>query len=97
MKLISTNFEGLKIIESRIFKDNRGYFKENFKQNFFSNKKFIFGCLSKSKKNVLRGLHVQTKKAQGKFISVMKGSIFDVALDLRKNSRTFGQHYKILL
>ena len=97
MKLISTNFSGLKIIESRQFKDNRGYFKANFKQIFFKNKKFIFGCLSQSKKNVLRGLHIQTRKSQGKFISVMKGAIFDVALDLRHNSKTFGKSYKIVL
>ena len=97
MKLISTNFNGLKIIESRLFKDNRGYFKENFKGKFFKNKNFVFGCLSHSKKNVLRGLHIQTKHSQGKFISVMKGAIFDVALDLRHKSRTFGKYYKIIL
>ena len=50
---------------------------------------------SRSKKNVLRGLHMQTKKKQGKFVSVLKGAILDVAVDLRKNSKTFGKHFKI--
>ena len=59
--------------------------------------KFIFGCISSSKKNVLRGIHLQTKFPQGKYISVLKGSILDIAVDLRKNSKTFGKHFKIIL
>ena len=53
--------------------------------------------MSFSKKNVIRGLHLQTKKSQGKFISVIKGKIFDVAVDLRKSSKTFGRYYKSIL
>ena len=97
MKIISTKFSGLKVIESKIFKDTRGFFKEDFKKKFFKDKKFIFGCTSSSKKNVLRGLHLQTKFSQAKYLSILKGSILDVVVDLRKNSKTFGKHFKIIL
>jgi len=97
MKIIPTKFTGLKIVKSENYKDYRGSFKEDFKQKFFKNKKFMFACTSNSKKNVIRGLHLQTRFPQGKYISVLKGSIFDIALDLRKNSRTFGKHFKIIL
>jgi len=97
MKIKSTKFIGLKVILSKSFKDNRGLFKEDFKKKFFKNRNFVFGCTSVSKKNVLRGLHLQTKKKQSKYVSVLKGAILDVAVDLRKNSKTFGKHYKIVL
>ena len=97
MKIIPTKFTGLKIIKSQVYKDYRGSFKEDFKHKFFKNKKFVFACTSNSKKNVVRGLHLQTKFPQGKYISVLKGAIFDIALDLRKNSQTFGKHFKITL
>tara|TARA_Y100000590_G_C15301102_1_gene856349 strand:- start:103 stop:633 length:531 start_codon:yes stop_codon:yes gene_type:complete len=97
MKIIQTKFKDLKIVKSKSFIDSRGYFREVFKKKFFSNKSFLFGCASKSKKNVLRGLHMQTRSSQGKYISVLKGSILDVAVDLRKNSKTFGKHFKIIL
>ena len=97
MQIKKTKFKGLKIITNKIYKDSRGYFKEDFKQAFFKGSNFIFSCTSKSKKNVLRGLHLQTKNKQGKFVSVLKGSILDVVVDLRKNSKTFGKHFKIEL
>ena len=97
MKIISTKFSGLKIIQSKNYRDSRGFFKEDFKKKFFKDKKFIFGCASSSKKNVLRGIHLQTKFSQEKYISILKGAIFDVAVDLRKNSKTFGKHFKIIL
>ena len=97
MKVITTKFSGLKVIQSKSYKDSRGLFKEDFKKNFFKNKKFVFGCTSTSKKNVIRGLHLQTKFSQGKYVSVLKGSIFDVVVDLRKSSKTFGKHFKIIL
>ena len=97
MQIKKTKFKGLKIISNKIYKDSRGYFKEDFKSAFFKGTKFIFSCTSKSKKNVLRGLHMQTKNKQGKFVSVLKGSILDVVVDLRKSSKTFGKHYKIVL
>ena len=97
MKIISTKFTGLKIIQSKSFKDNRGFFKEDYKKKFFKNIKFIFGSTSSSKKNVIRGLHLQTKFMQEKYVSVLKGAILDVAVDLRKSSKTFGKHFKIIL
>jgi dTDP-4-dehydrorhamnose 3,5-epimerase len=93
---METKIKGIKIFRSSIFKDKRGFFKEIYKAKFI-NKKFIFHCLSNSKKNVLRGLHIQTKNPQGKFLTIVKGEIFDVVLDLRKNSKTFGKFYKIYL
>ena len=97
MKIISTKFSGLKVIQSKRYKDNRGSFKEDYKKKNFKNKNFIFGCMSKSNKNVIRGLHLQTKFPQEKYVSVLKGAIIDVILDLRKNSNTFGKHFKIIL
>lgn len=97
MQIKKTKLKGLRIVSNKIYKDKRGHFKEDFKSAFFKGSNFIFSCTSKSKKNVLRGLHMQTKKKQGKFVSVLKGSILDVVVDLRKNSRTFGKHFKIEL
>jgi len=97
MKIKTTNFSDLKILQSKNYKDSRGFFKEDFKKLFFKDKKFVFGCTSSSNKNVIRGLHLQTKFSQGKYISVLKGAILDVAVDLRRNSKTFGKHYKTIL
>ena len=97
MKIISTKFSGLKVIQSKSHKDSRGLFKEDYKKKFFKNKNFIFGCTSSSKKNVIRGLHLQTKYSQEKYVSVLKGAIFDVVVDLRKKSKTYGKHFKIIL
>ena len=96
MKIINTEIYGLKILKSKNFYDTRGYFREVFKKNIIKNN-FVFGCLSKSKKNVLRGLHLQIKFPQAKLITVLKGKIFDVIVDLRKNSKTFGKSFSIVL
>jgi len=96
MKIIKTKFKGLKIIKSKMFYDKRGYFREIIKKNIL-NKNFIFDCISQSKKNVLRGLHFQKKNPQAKFVTVAYGKIFDVAVDLRKNSKTFGKYFSIVL
>ena len=97
MKIVNTKFQGLKIIKGINYYDNRGYFRETFKNSFFQNKKFIFWCMSKSKKNVIRGLHLQKEFRQDKFVSVVKGKIFDVVVDLRKKARTYGKKYSIIL
>ena len=97
MKVRSTKFSGLKIITSKTYRDKRGFFQENFKQKFFKKEKFIFNCISSSKKNVLRGIHIQTKNGQGKYVAVVKGAILDVVVDLRKNSKTFSKHYKTVI
>jgi dTDP-4-dehydrorhamnose 3,5-epimerase len=94
--MIKTKFKDLLVIQNKPFKDKRGYFKELIKENTI-NKNFPFLVMSYSKKNVMRGLHLQSKKSQGKFISVIKGKIFDVAVDLRKNSKTFGKYYGRIL
>lgn len=96
MKKIKTNFKDLIIIENKCFNDKRGYFKELYKENF-QKTKFKFQVMSFSKKNVIRGLHIQKKKPQGKFISVIKGAIFDVVVDLRKNSKTLGKKFSLIL
>ena len=96
MKIIKTKFKDLLIFESKNFYDKRGHFRELSIQKLIK-QKLIFTVVSKSKKNVLRGLHFQKKKPQGKYLSVLKGEIFDVALDCRPMSKTFGKHFKILL
>tara|TARA_B100001057_G_C22844401_1_gene948383 strand:+ start:277 stop:804 length:528 start_codon:yes stop_codon:yes gene_type:complete len=96
MKKNKTNFKGLFVVNNKVFKDNRGWLKEEFKKNFIK-KNLVFTLVSSSKRNVLRGLHMQTKKPQDKFLSVLKGRILDVAVDLRKNSKTYGKHFKIIL
>ena len=97
MKSKNTKINGLKIISGKNHYDSRGFFKEIYVKKKFQNHKPIFWCMSKSKKNVLRGLHLQTKNSQEKFVSVIKGKILDVIVDLRKKSKTFGKHFKIIL
>ena len=92
MKIIKTKFEGLLIIKRPTYYDNRGFLRELFEQKKFK-KKFIFDYFSSSKKNVIRGLHLQYRKPQVKIISVISGRIFDIVLDCRKNSKTFGKYY----
>tara|TARA_B100000963_G_scaffold109024_1_gene94888 strand:+ start:5805 stop:6344 length:540 start_codon:yes stop_codon:yes gene_type:complete len=94
VKIIKTKFKDLLIIKRPTHRDNRGLLKELFEQKKFK-KKFIFDYFSVSKKNVIRGLHLQFKKPQAKLISVISGKIFDVVLDCRKNSKTFGKHFAI--
>lgn len=94
--IIKTKFKGLLLIKNKKFLDTRGYFQEICRENNIK-KKFPFVVMSYSKKNVLRGLHIQLKKSQGKFITVLKGKIFDVSLDLRKNSRTYGKYFTCIL
>jgi dTDP-4-dehydrorhamnose 3,5-epimerase len=96
MKIIKTKFKDLLIFKSKNFYDKRGYFRELSLEKLIK-QKLIFTVVSKSKKNVLRGLHFQKKNSQGKYLSVLKGEIFDVALDCRPRSKTFGKHFKILL
>jgi len=88
--------KGITLYKSKINKDTRGYFAEIYKKKNLK-KNLIFHCLSSSKKFVLRGLHLQVKNSQAKFITVISGKIFDVAVDLRRNSKTFGKFFKITL
>ena len=91
-----TKFEGLLVIQNLSFTDKRGYFKELLLEKKLK-KKFPFYVMSFSKKNVIRGLHLQSKFQQGKFVTVIRGKIFDVAVDLRKNSKTFGKYFSTIL
>ncbi len=96
MKLIKTKFKDLYIYKKETLKDKRGYFRELFLQKHFR-EKFPFDMMSSSKKNVLRGLHIQIKRPQAKLITVMRGKIFDVCVDCRKRSKTFGKIFTIEL
>lgn len=97
MKLLKTKIPGPLFIKSQIFKDKRGYLRETFRNNLLNKIKFPFDVMSFSKKNVLRGLHIQTNKSQAKIITVTHGKIFDVAVDLRKNSKNFGKYIGIII
>jgi len=96
MKITKTRFKDLIIIKNKLHKDKRGYFKELLRENEIR-KKFPFLVMSYSKKNVIRGFHLQQRKSQGKFVTVIKGRIYDVVIDLRKKSKTFGKKYSIIL
>ena len=96
MEIFKTPFKDLLIIKSKQFYDNRGYFRELIRETKIK-QKFVFNVVSLSKKNVIRGLHYQGLKPQGKLVSVVKGKILDVAVDLRKKSKTYGKHYKVIL
>lgn len=102
MKVKTVEIKGLLIIEPAVFEDDRGYFFEAYNAHKFKSagleSDFVQDNLSKSSKNVLRGLHFQNPPyAQGKLVSVVRGSVLDVAVDIRKSSPTFGQHYSIVL
>lgn len=103
MKFEKTDIEGLQIIRPRLFEDERGYFFESYNEAVFAEKGgintlFAQDNQSLSQKNILRGLHFQKPPhAQAKLVRAVKGSILDIAVDLRKSSSTYGKHYKILL
>ena len=96
IEVSKTNINNLLIIDGKKYVDNRGYLRELISEKEIGIK-FKFAIVSKSKKNVLRGLHFQNNKQQGKYISVLKGKILDVAVDLRKKSKTFGKTFSIIL
>ena len=100
-KLIKAPIEGLYIIEPTVFGDNRGFFMESYNKREFEkiglDMNFVQDNHSRSKKGVLRGLHFQKKHPQGKLVRVIRGKVFDVAVDLRKGSPTFGKWYGIIL
>ncbi|MBF8982112.1 dTDP-4-dehydrorhamnose 3,5-epimerase [Lutibacter sp. B2] len=100
-KFIETEIKDLYIVETKVFGDSRGYFMETYNAKDFKeeglNMCFVQDNQSKSKKGVLRGLHFQYKYPQGKLVRVTKGKVFDVAVDLRKNSKTLGKWYGVIL
>ena len=103
MNIKATTLEGCFIIEPNVLNDERGYFFESFHQKKFHEltgvkTQFVQDNQSLSQRGVLRGLHFQTGEfTQSKLVKVIKGSVLDVAVDLRKNSSTFGKHFSILL
>jgi len=100
-KFTETKVKDLYIIEPQVFGDNRGYFMETYNKKDFTeaglNMEFVQDNESKSKKGVLRGLHFQTKHTQGKLVRVTSGEVFDVAVDLRKGSPSFGKWAGVIL
>ena len=101
LELIDEKLNGLKLFKPKVFGDDRGFFYESFKASEFEAlglpTDFVQDNHSKSSKNVLRGMHFQWEKPQGKFLRVVKGSALFVELDIRKNSPTLGQHEKFEL
>jgi dTDP-4-dehydrorhamnose 3,5-epimerase len=96
MNVIKTNIPDVLLFEPKVFGDDRGFFYESFNAKAFEDAtgistNFVQDNHSKSVKNVLRGLHYQTEHVQGKLVRVIQGEVFDVAVDLRKSSATFGQ------
>jgi len=100
-KIIETPIKDLLIIETKIFKDDRGFFLESYNLRDFEeiglDLRFVQDNLSRSKKGVLRGLHFQLRHPQGKLVRVISGRVYDVAVDLRVNSPTFGRWFGIEL
>ncbi len=101
MKFIPTKIKDALIIEPKVFKDDRGFFMETFRANLLAengiNYQFVQDNHSGSKKNILRGLHYQIRHPQGKLVRAIRGEIFDVAVDLRRSSDTFGKWVSIIL
>jgi len=102
MEIVKTEIQDLLIIKPQVFEDDRGYFFESYNQDKFAahgvDVQFVQDNESRSMKNVLRGLHFQKPPfAQGKLVRVMRGSVLDVAVDLRKNSPTYGKWASIIL
>ena len=96
MIIKKTKFKGLLIVKQKNNTDSRGSLRETFNDKLLK-KKFKFEYCTTSKKNVLRGFHFQSKFKQSKYVNVVKGKILDVVIDLRKNSKTFGKLFKIVL
>ena len=100
-KFIETEIKDVYIIEPKLYGDNRGYFMETYKEESFKeaglNYTFVQDNQSKSKKGVLRGLHFQKTHPQAKLVRVLEGEVFDVAVDLRKDSPTYGKWVGVIL
>ena len=101
MRIIDTNIPDIKIIEPKVFGDERGFFLESFRDDWFKKNvadvTFIQDNHSKSSQGILRGMHYQLEQTQGKLVRVTSGELYDVAIDMRKNSPSYGQWIGILL
>ena len=101
MRYIDTAIADVKIIEPKVFGDERGFFMETFRVDEFteycSERRFVQDNHSKSSHGILRGLHYQLNNTQGKLVRVTSGEVYDVAVDMRKSSPTYGQHVGVVL
>ncbi len=102
MKVLKTKLDDCVIIEPKIFSDARGFFLETYRDSYYSDLAgisipFVQDNHSRSSKGVLRGLHFQKKKPQGKLVRVVSGKVFDVAVDIRKDSKTYGKWDSVIL
>jgi len=101
MEIIETNLRDVKILRPKVFGDDRGFFMETFREKFFKTRvadfDFVQDNHSGSGQGILRGLHYQTRQTQGKLVRVISGQVFDVAVDIRKNSPDFGKWTGIVL
>lgn len=101
MEIVETPIDGLVLIQPTVFGDARGYFYEMYQkksyQNVGINVEFVQDNRSSSQRGVLRGLHFQRDNPQGKLVTALRGEVFDVAVDLRPGSPTFGQHFSVIL
>lgn len=101
MKVVETNIPDVKIIEPAVFGDERGFFMETFRDDWFrqnvADVEFVQDNHSKSKHGILRGLHYQMQQTQGKLVRVTSGEVYDVAVDMRHSSPTFGKWFGLLL
>ncbi|MCO6556797.1 MAG: dTDP-4-dehydrorhamnose 3,5-epimerase [Gilliamella sp.] len=102
MEVISTNIADVKIIKPKVFGDERGFFLETFEQKRYQEMlgielNFVQDNHSRSQKDVLRGLHFQKENPQGKLVRVVRGEVFDVAVDIRKDSPTYGKWVGVTL
>ncbi|MCX7123518.1 MAG: dTDP-4-dehydrorhamnose 3,5-epimerase [Gammaproteobacteria bacterium] len=101
MEVIDTGLAGLLLIKPKAFGDSRGYFMESYQEQRYQDAgittHFVQDNVSRSQKGVLRGLHFQTEHAQDKLVMVSRGQVFDVAVDIRTGSPTFGQSYGVIL
>ncbi|WP_445364852.1 dTDP-4-dehydrorhamnose 3,5-epimerase [Microbulbifer sp. ANSA003] len=101
MNIIETKIPDVKIVEPKVFGDERGFFYESFRDDAFNSKcahrAFVQDNHSKSSRGILRGLHYQTERTQGKLVRVVRGEVYDVAVDLRRSSPTFGQWVGVYL
>lgn len=101
MQIHETSLPGVKLIELKAFSDDRGYFKETFRGTWAADlglvSAFVQDNISRSYQGTIRGLHYQKERPQAKLVQCISGRILDVAVDLRKNSSTFGQYYSVVL
>ncbi len=101
MKLIETSLSGCRVIEPAVFEDSRGYFFETWNAEYFAvnglPERFLQSNVSRSERGVLRGLHYQWPRPQGKLVTVLEGEVYDVAVDIRRGSPTFGRWEAVIL